>query len=1329
MRPRYSFLITFFLFCVSFLTTNLSIAQCNYFLRLSDSFGDGWNNNEIDVRVASITTTYTLGNGFDTTINISVNTGDSLILDYVGGGTFNTEVSFELFNADIVSIYASNLDPLTGVAYADTTFCPSCLVPSPLFVSGITTSSVDLDWTENNGATQWQVEYDTAGFPLGTGNRSTISSKPYNVSGLNGATNYQWYVRSICGSGDTSAWTSALFLTECPIFTANYAMDFDIVGTVPCWNVSGNSANSINLATTTDHGASIPTAPFAVELNDGDWSMGDTAILITPPFQDLASGRNRIRFQAAFESTDPAQVNLYVGLIGDLAIPSTFVPIDTIDANDLGGVTDFGEIVIDLDDVALIGSNQRIAFAHGNGAFEAYIDNFVYEPIPCSYQLILQDVFGDGWENGEIEVQSGTNTFTYTLDNGFDTLINVSVGTGDSLILNYLGGSNTNSEVSYVLLDADGVPIYLSGLDPSAGIAFSDTAFCPSCPAPRQLLDNNFTLSSADLDWTEVSGATSWEIEYDTAGFTLGAGNRTIVNSKPFTLSSLNSATVYQWRVRGICGAGDTSAWSLTSRFATLCNSFTADYRNDFDHPSGVVACWNSYQNFAGRILLVDSTDHGAIIPTPINAVEINDGNLNNNDTAIAVSPAFTDLSSGKNRIIFQAAFESAMPQDVSLIIGVADQTSTAGNFTAIDTLDANDFGGSTDFNEVIIDLDNTTLIGNAQHVVFVHGPGAFEAYIDSFIYEAIPIPCPTPDSLLSSNISHDTVDLSWAEMGTAVTWQISYGASNFTAGAGTQVIVNINNPFVLKGLTATTDYDWYVRAICAVGDTSLWSNVASFTTLPMPCPMPSALSSSNISQDTVDLSWMENGTAVAWQISYGTSNFTVGAGTQIVVNTNNPYILKGLTAATDYDWYVRAICAVGDTSLWSNAASFTTLMPPPCNIPSALSSSGVSHDTASLSWTENGTSTEWEISYGISGFIAGNGMQMVVNNKPFTINGLTASTNYDWYVRSICGPGDTSVWSVSSTFTTLVTPLPFYPIGEINGEDGINGIADSLGVNCWTSGTVIGVDLTGGSGLSFYITDQSSGVQEGINVFSFSDINNYSVTEGDSISVRGEIIQINGLTEINIDSIELISTGRTLPNPLLVSNLDESTEAKWIEINDFSLLTGSGNGSFNMTATNGTDTLTIRVDEDTDVNDSLSAMALVPGDTICSLIGVGSQLDFSSPFSDDYRVFPMRFSDITICRLLVGIDEVDNKRSITYLDIYPNPTKGNFLIRSNGFTNSNVRIQIRDLNGKIIKNELISGADQPLLREFNIKPYAKGLYLISIYDGKNIIHKKLIVQ
>jgi len=310
-------------------------------------------------------------------------------------------------------------------------------------------------------------------------------------------------------------------------------------------------------------------------------------------------------------------------------------------------------------------------------------------------------------------------------------------------------------------------------------------------------------------------------------------------------------------------------------------------------------------------------------------------------------------------------------------------------------------------------------------------------------------------------------------------------------------------------------------------------------------------------------------------------------------------------------------------------------------------------------------------------------------------------------------------------------TVIPFYPIGTINTEDSL-GVADSLNVICQTSGTVTGVNRRGG-GYEFALIDQSSGVQEGITVFEFNNLPNYTnPTEGDSILVYGRVDQFNGLIQFRPDSIMLISSGASITAPDTVNNLSEATESKLLFMENFVLLDSSISGSYNMRAVNGTDTITIRVDSETDVDDSLNLASkrLLVGDTVCAMIGIGGQFDNSSPLLGDYQIFPSRYADLTICRLLVGIDEFEIEEKEAELSIYPNPTTGDFTIATTtGFESAAVRLIIRDLSGRVIRQENILNANNSFQKSFNLSDEAKGIYFISIIDGANRINKKLIVH
>lgn len=92
------------------------------------------------------------------------------------------------------------------------------------------------------------------------------------------------------------------------------------------------------------------------------------------------------------------------------------------------------------------------------------------------------------------------------------------------------------------------------------------------------------------------------------------------------------------------------------------------------------------------------------------------------------------------------------------------------------------------------------------------------------------------------------------------------------------------------------------------------------------------------------------------------------------------------------------------------------------CAAPTVPTATAITSTTASLNWTQTGTPAQWQIKYGAAGFNpATAGTAIITAVKPYTLNPpLTPLTSYDYYVRAVCGPADTSAWSVVKNFSTL---------------------------------------------------------------------------------------------------------------------------------------------------------------------------------------------------------------------------------------------------------------------------------------------------------------------
>ena len=162
--------------------------------------------------------------------------------------------------------------------------------------------------------------------------------------------------------------------------------------------------------------------------------------------------------------------------------------------------------------------------------------------------------------------------------------------------------------------------------------------------------------------------------------------------------------------------------------------------------------------------------------------------------------------------------------------------------------------------------------------------------------------------------------------------------------------------------------------------------------------------------------------------------NLTISSSTSMV--ERGPYYLSGLPANATrlvFRWNCESqySCCIDDV---------VVKLAPTCRPVSSVVCDATTAHTATLSWTEYGNATAWQVAYSTDANFDPNSVTPVdVDANPGTIEDLAQSSTYYAYVRANCGGGDYSEWS-----TTKVT------INTIAGNVTPNGLA----VNTVTSST-----------------------------------------------------------------------------------------------------------------------------------------------------------------------------------------------------------------------------------------------------------------------------------
>jgi hypothetical protein len=182
--------------------------------------------------------------------------------------------------------------------------------------------------------------------------------------------------------------------------------------------------------------------------------------------------------------------------------------------------------------------------------------------------------------------------------------------------------------------------------------------------------------------------------------------------------------------------------------------------------------------------------------------------------------------------------------------------------------------------------------------------------------------PC-TPSTTLGTdqNTTYGT-RLFWSGGG-AGNWNIEYGPAGFTPGGGTFIYNTLNDTITLSNLAGNTCYDFYVQDSCGLGYVSTWSGPHNFCT--QTCSSPTALGADQITSYNARLYWTGGG-AANWNIEYGPTGFNLGTGSYLYNNQNDTLVLNNIFGNTCYDYYVQDSCGTNSTSTWAGPYNFCTL-------------------------------------------------------------------------------------------------------------------------------------------------------------------------------------------------------------------------------------------------------------------------------------------------------------------------------------------------------------------------------------------------------------------
>ena len=392
----------------------------------------------------------------------------------------------------------------------------------------------------------------------------------------------------------------------------------------------------------------------------------------------------------------------------------------------------------------------------------------------------------DRWQCGW-----GSVGFWYLTNNGFN---NSAAGWTCASFTSYGGGGGVNQTNA----------TYASVPDPNS-----------SCPSLKGFGTTTVSQNVASVIWNASTAALDYRIELKPASQADWTGAESDnVSDTFYTFTGLTSNTLYNCRVKAICGSDDESAWSSLS-FRTPCDAVTElPYTDNFDSygtgTSIFPPCWTKILNntTASNALYVASTQHlsgtaALVFQAPNATAEV-----------IAVAP---QLDESINLRDLNVVFQLKYPQlDNGMIVGVVEND---GTFVGIDTV-YNTISNTWQRREVSL----ASYTGQGGRIAlkehFVRASG--NMWVDDLSIDYIPA-CQTLSNQHLTEILHNEATIEWNDPNDAGDYllEVSTSASDWS---GALTFTSTTTNCTATGLTPNTWYTYRVKAICGSSDESAWA-------------------------------------------------------------------------------------------------------------------------------------------------------------------------------------------------------------------------------------------------------------------------------------------------------------------------------------------------------------------------------------------------------------------------------------------------------------------------------------------------------------------------
>ena len=759
---------------------------------------------------------------------------------------------------------------------------PPCANVTGMTVTGITSTSVTVEWDAADSGTRWQAFIDSSATATPVADTSVLTSPTCTFGGLVAEQPYHVWVRAICPKGDTSDWEGPMLV---------------VPGT---WNMRANKNDTLTLC--------------GVSLYDNGGATGvfteQTSRLVILP--DMPGHLVSISGLCDIGSSSTLTVYDGVGTSGSILWNKT------INNN---YAVNFGPVISETGALTL--------FFQGSTPFSLYNDGFELQvscvPDTCIIHHLQLDPAAPAsdstialtWqcngashyevEYGPVGFAPGSGTVVSTSTNHYTIGGLTSLARREVRVRSICGTYDTGAWVSGIF-----------NTQPCSDAVYRENFDSTFAPDTRPGVPIGFNGAEYSLAQTLVDSAFLAGLEGGITALAFHPINNVVGDHH-------SRVTVYLANVPDTAFAGGPIMPDAGHRFVKVIDSANLNHLGTsewqpipFDHPF----MWDGRQNLLVTVLDEDGatgmrTEYASHYrPTDLqNRVSrsyiiygdqpIHIDSLSNTTTNMS----YGDWSTGDLRLYTNTCdlpmcaipvVDSIRGDYESITIDWSGEGSDYQiSITPLHSAWVSVSGGSYTFTN--LQPDTTYRISLRQNCT-----ADSLGYSDwvTVNYRTTPYNCAAPDTLYVFDITHNSATFDWAEAGNDSVWQLDLGLP----GDIHRVYTVTERPFTVHGLDPDTYYSASVRGYCGsanqiAGD---WSSRNYFHT--KGCPAVRGLDTAGVTATSVTLVWEANPMAQDYLLQYGPAGFVPTEGADSMVSGNS-CVIVGLRPATAYDFYVRTRC------------------------------------------------------------------------------------------------------------------------------------------------------------------------------------------------------------------------------------------------------------------------------------------------------------------------------------------------------------------------------------------------------------------------------------